>query len=66
MLALSHREESKSTPQDSMTDTGHSWDTEKKASGIKDVQSIVEVNGIFVLHKWWKISRTQDTKYSKG
>ena len=35
--------------QDSLTDTGYSWVPEKKASGIKDVQSIV-ANGNFVLH----------------
>ena len=29
----------------------------------KDIQSIVMANGIFVLHKWWKISRIQDTQY---
>ena len=64
--ALPLREESKSTPQDSMTDTGHSWDPEREASGIKDMQSIVAATRIVVLHKWWKNTRIQDTQYSKG
>ena len=65
ILPLPPRGKSKSVPQDSMTDTGHSWDPEKTASGIKDMQSIVAANGIFVLDKWWKISRIRDTQYSK-
>ena len=32
-------------------DTGHSWDPEKTASGIKDMQPIMVASGIFVLHK---------------
>ena len=45
----------------STKDTGHSWDVEKKASGVKDMQPIMVAKGIFVLHRWWKISRIQDT-----
>ena len=48
LRAIPLREESKSTPQVSKTDTGHSWDPEKKASGIKDMQSIVAASGFFV------------------
>ena len=55
-----------STPQDSMTDTGHSWDPENKVSGVKDMQSIVAASGIFVLHRWWRITRIQDIQYYKG
>ena len=47
-LALSIREKSKCMRQDSLTDTGYSWVPEKKASGIKDMQSIV-ANGNSVL-----------------
>ena len=54
---------SKSTPQNSTMDTGHSWDPEKKASDIKD--PIVVADGMFVLHRWWKISRSQDTQFSE-
>ena len=36
---------------------------EKEARGIKDMQPIMVANGIFVCHRWWKISRTQDTQY---
>ena len=46
-------------------ETGHSWDPEKKASGIKDMQPIMVASGILVLHKWWTISRIQDIQYSK-
>ena len=49
-----------------LMDTGHSWDPEKKASGIKDMQPIMVASGIFVLHKWWKISRIQGIQYSWG
>ena len=33
----------------SSTDTWHSWDPEKRASGVKDMQPIMVANGIFVL-----------------
>ena len=55
-LALSIREKSKCMRQDSLTDTGYSWVPEKKASGIKDMQSIV-VNGNSVLRQMWRNSR---------
>ena len=42
--------------QDSLTDTGYSWVQEKKASGIKDMQSIV-ASGNSVLHQLWRNSR---------
>ena len=38
ILVLLIEGESKSTPQKSTIDTGRSWDLEKKASGIKDLQ----------------------------
>ena len=47
-------------------DTGQSWDTEKKASGIKDMQPNMVASGIFVRHKWWTILRIQDIWYSGG
>ena len=28
--------------------------------------AIMVASGIFVLHKWWKISRIQDIRYSRG
>ena len=56
---------SKNMPQILMMDTGHSWDPEKKASGIKDIQPIVVASGIFMLHRRWKISRVKDTRYSR-
>ena len=59
ILALPLRGESKNTPQDSMTDTGHSGDPEKKASGVKDMQSIVEANGIFVLYRCWRNANSE-------
>ena len=46
-------------------DIGHSWDREKKASGIKDMHPNLVASGIFVRHKWWKISRIQDNPVSK-
>ena len=46
--------------------TGHSWDPEKKASGIKDMQPIMVASGIFVRHKWWTIMRIQDIRCSNG
>ena len=56
--------EKDSMPQILTMDSGHSWDQEKKASGIKDM--IMVASGIFVLHKWWNISRIQDIRYSRG
>ena len=38
-----------------MMDAGRSWDQDKKASGIKDMQPIMVASEIFVRHKWWKI-----------
>ena len=64
ILELLLQGRSKSTPQNSTMDTGHSW-LEKRASGIKDMQPIMVANGIFVLHRWWWVSRTQDTQYSE-
>ena len=64
-LAVSIREKSKSMRQDSLTDTGYSWVPEKKASGIKDMQSIV-AHGYSVLHQLWRNSRILETRYSKG
>ena len=62
-LALSIREKSKCVRQDSLTDTGYSWVQEKKASGIKDMQSTV-ANGNSVLHQLWRNSRNQErSKY---
>ena len=58
-LALSTREKSKCLRQDSLTDSGYSWAPQKKASGIKDTQSIV-ANGNSVLldcggiREFWK------------
>ena len=46
-------------------DTGHSWDLEKKTSGIKDMQPNMVANGILKLHKCWKILRIQDIGYSR-
>ena len=57
---------SKNMPQILTMDTRHSWDPEKEASGIKDMPPIMVANGIFVLHKWWKILRIQDIRYSRG
>ena len=34
-------------------DTGQSWDPEKKASGIKDMQPDMVGSEIFVRHKCW-------------
>ena len=64
-LALSIQEKSKCMRQDSFTDTGYSWVPEKKASGIKDMQSFV-ANGNSVLHQLWRNSRILETRYSKG
>ena len=44
---------------------GHSWDPEKKASGIKDMQPIMVASGTFVRHKCWTILRIQDIRYSR-
>ena len=41
------------------------FNEEKRASGIKDMLPNMVANWIFVLHRWWRISRTQDTKYSE-
>ena len=57
---------SKNMPQYLTKDTGHSWDPEKKASGIKDMQPMMVASGIFVRHIWWKILRIQDIWYSRG
>ena len=38
-------------PPNFTMDTGHSWDPEKKASGIEDMQPIMVASGIFVRHK---------------
>ena len=54
---------SKCMRQDSLTDTGYSWIPEEKASGIKDLQSIV-ANGNSVLHQLWRNSRSLErSKY---
>ena len=42
---------------------GHSWDLEKKASGIKDMQP--NMVAIFVRHKCCKTLRIQDIRYSR-
>ena len=44
----------------------HSWEPEKKASGIKDMQPIMVASGIFVRHKWWKNLRIQDIRIPGG
>ena len=50
ILVLLLQGRSKSTRQNLTMDTGHSWDLEKKASGIKRMQQIMVASGIFVLH----------------
>ena len=52
MLLLQGR--SSNMPQNLTMDTGHSWDLEKKASGIKDMPPTMVASGILVRHKWWK------------
>ena len=65
ILVLLLQGRSKSMPLNSTMDTGHSWDQEKKASGINDIQPIIVANVIFVLHRWWKTSKIQDTRHSR-
>ena len=65
ILVLSPQERSKNMNQNLTVDTG-TWDPEKKASGIKDVQPIEVACGIFVRHKWWTFLRIQDIRYSRG
>ena len=51
-------------PQNLTMHIGHSWDLEKKASGIKDMQPKMVANGIFV-RKWWKLLRIEDIRNSR-
>ena len=44
ILVLLPQGRSKSTPQNSTMDIGHSWDPEKRASGIKDMQPKMVAN----------------------
>ena len=53
ILVLSPQGRSQNMPQNSTVDTGHSWDPEKKASGIKDMQP----NMVFLRQKMVKILR---------
>ena len=55
ILVLLPQGRSNNMPQNSTMDTGHSWDPEKKASGIKDTQPNMVASGIFVRDRWWTI-----------
>ena len=52
ILVILPQRRTKNMPQILTMDTGHSWDPEKKASGIKDMQPNMIASGIFVRHKW--------------
>ena len=65
IFVLSPQGRSKNMPQILTMDTGHSWDAEKKTSGIKEMQPNMVASGISVRHKWWKIMRIQDIQYSR-
>ena len=65
ILVLLPQGRSWNMPQKSTMDTEHSWDPEKKASGVQDMQPIMVASGIFVRQKCWKFLRNQDIRFSK-
>ena len=64
-MTLIWKGKTKSMPRHLTMDTRHSWDLEKKASGVKDMQPIMVASGIFMFHKWWETSRIPDIRHSK-
>ena len=66
IFALPLRGKSKSTPQDTMTNAGHSWDLVKKVSGIKDLQSIVAANGSSCFANGGRFGEFRTPSFPKG